>query len=54
MFTRLTGKHFVLSAAKKGRNENIKIITLPLVLYGCETWSLLLTKEHGLKRIFEI
>jgi len=28
------------------------IIILPLVLYGCETWSLTLTEEHRL-RVFE-
>jgi hypothetical protein len=38
-------------------DENIKIIiygtiTLPIVLYGCETWSLTLREEHRL-RIFE-
>jgi len=26
---------------------------LPVVLYGCETWSLILREEHGL-RVFEI
>jgi hypothetical protein len=26
--------------------------TLPVVLYGCETWSLTLRKEHGLS-VFE-
>jgi hypothetical protein len=29
-----------------------KTIILPLVLYGCETWSLTLRKEHRL-RVFE-
>jgi hypothetical protein len=29
-----------------------KIIILPLVLYGCETWSLILREEHRL-RVFE-
>jgi hypothetical protein len=29
-----------------------KIIILPVVLYGCETWSLTLREEHGL-RVFE-
>jgi hypothetical protein len=29
-----------------------KIIILPVVLYGCETWSLTLRKEHRL-RVFE-
>jgi hypothetical protein len=26
-----------------------KIITLPVVLYGCETWSLTLKQEHSLR-----
>jgi hypothetical protein len=30
----------------------IKIIILPVVLYGCETWSLMLREEHRL-RVFE-
>jgi hypothetical protein len=29
-----------------------KTITLPVVLYGCETWSLTLGEEHRL-RVFE-
>jgi hypothetical protein len=29
-----------------------KIIILPLILYGCETWSLTLREEHRL-RVFE-
>jgi hypothetical protein len=29
-----------------------KIIILPVVLYGCETWSLTLRGKHGLK-VFE-
>jgi len=46
-------------------SKNIKIkiyrsISLPLVLYGCETWSLTLREEHrwrvfenrGLRRVF--
>jgi hypothetical protein len=38
-------------------NANIKIriyktIILPVVLYGCETWSLTLREEHRL-RVFE-
>jgi hypothetical protein len=38
-------------------SENIKIriyktIILPVVLYGCETWSLTLKEEHRL-RVFE-
>jgi hypothetical protein len=39
-----------------------KTIILPVVLYGCETWSLILREEHRLKvfenrvlrRIFEL
>jgi hypothetical protein len=37
------------------RNVKVKIyktIILPVVLYGCETWSLTLRKEHRL-RVFE-
>jgi hypothetical protein len=37
------------------RNLKIKIyktVILPFVLYGCETWSLTLREEHGL-RVFE-
>jgi hypothetical protein len=37
------------------RNVKVKIyktIILPVVLYGCETWSLVLREEHRL-RVFE-
>jgi hypothetical protein len=37
------------------KNEKIRIyktITLPAVLYGCETWSLTLREEHR-PRVFE-
>jgi hypothetical protein len=37
------------------KNLKIKInktVILPVVLYGCETWSLTLREEHGL-RVFE-
>jgi hypothetical protein len=37
------------------KNLNIKIyktVILPVVLYGCETWSLTLREEHRL-RVFE-
>jgi hypothetical protein len=37
------------------RNVKVKIhktIILPVVLYGCETWSLTLREEHGLQ-VFE-
>jgi hypothetical protein len=41
---------------KKKRQENIlrvyKTIILPVVVYRCETWSLILSEEHRL-RVFE-
>jgi hypothetical protein len=45
----------LLSSRLLPRNVKIKIyktIILPLVLYGCETWSLTLREEHRL-RVFE-
>jgi hypothetical protein len=44
-----------LSSCLLSRNAKVKIykpIILPLVLYGCETWSLTLREEHRL-RVFE-
>jgi hypothetical protein len=44
-----------LSSRLLSRNVKIKIcrpIILPLLLYGCETWSLTLSEEHRL-RVFE-
>ena len=38
--------------SKKLKVETYKIIILPVVLYGCETWSLTLREEHRL-RVFE-
>jgi len=41
-----------LSSSLLSKNLNIKIyrtIILPLVLYGCETWSLTLREEHRLR-----
>jgi hypothetical protein len=32
--------------------KSYKTIILPIVLYGCETWSLILKKEHKL-RVFQ-
>ena len=44
---------FFFSTAIEGfENLNIKSIILPVVLYGCETWSLTLREESRL-RIFE-
>jgi hypothetical protein len=40
------------SAAKKLKIRICKTIILPVVLYGCETWSLNLREDHGL-RVFE-
>jgi hypothetical protein len=42
----------LLSSRLLTRNVKIKIykiIILPVVLYGCETWSLTLREEHRLK-----
>ena len=38
--------------SKKLKVKTYKIIILPAVLYGCETWSLTLKEEHRL-RVFE-
>ena len=38
--------------SKKLKVNTYKTIILPVVLYGCETWSLTLREEHGL-RLFE-
>jgi hypothetical protein len=44
---------FVLSLAiKKVKVRMYKTIILPVVLYGCETWSLTVREEHKL-RVFE-
>jgi hypothetical protein len=45
----------LLSSSLLSKNRKIKIyrtIILPVVLYGCETWSLTLREEHRL-RVFE-
>jgi hypothetical protein len=45
----------LLSSRLPSRNVKIKIyktIILPFVLYGCETWSLILREEHR-QRVFE-
>jgi hypothetical protein len=38
--------------AKNLKNKIFRTIILPVVLNGCETWSLTLREEHGL-RVFE-
>jgi hypothetical protein len=40
------------SAANNVKIRIYKTIILPVVLYGCETWSLTLREEHRL-RVFE-
>jgi hypothetical protein len=45
----------LLSSRLLSRNVKVKIyktIILPVILYGCETWSLMLREEHRL-RVFE-
>jgi sorting nexin-29 len=47
--------HLVQSSVLLSRNVKVKIcrlIILPVVLYGCETWSVILRGEHRLK-VFE-
>jgi hypothetical protein len=47
--------HNLLSSCLISKNLKIKIyktVILPVVLYGCETWSLILGEEHRL-RVFE-
>jgi hypothetical protein len=44
-----------MSSRLLSRNVEVKIfktIILPVVLYGCETWSLILREKHRL-RVFE-
>jgi hypothetical protein len=54
---KLNGNHQLVTFADDV-SKDIKIriykiiILLPMVLYGCETWSLILRTEHGL-RVFE-
>jgi hypothetical protein len=49
----LGSKSLVFSFAVKNAKIIIyKTIILPVVLYGCETWSLVLWKDHKLK-VFE-
>jgi hypothetical protein len=45
----------LLSSCLLSRNVKVRIyktIILPVVLYGCETWSLMLREEHRL-RVFD-
>ena len=49
-------KLYLLSSRLLSKNLKIKIYTtliLPVVLYGCETWSLLTLREERRLRVFE-
>jgi hypothetical protein len=43
---------FKVLLSKNLKIKIYRIITLPVVLYGCEAWSLTLREEHRL-RVFE-
>jgi hypothetical protein len=45
-------KSFIFPFHKKLKTEINKTVILPVVFYGCETWSLTLTEEIRL-RVFE-
>jgi hypothetical protein len=53
MFAIIQSKIFCLPVSYKNLKIKIyKTVILPVVLYGCETWSLTLREEHRL-RVFE-
>jgi hypothetical protein len=53
MLTIIQSKIFCLRVSyKKLKIKIYKTVILPVVLYGCETWSLTLREEHRL-RVFE-
>jgi hypothetical protein len=43
-----------LAVTKKIKVRIYKSIILPVILYGCETWSLTLMEEHGYYTSYEI
>jgi hypothetical protein len=45
-------EYFVLRFAIQKLKKIYRIIILPVVVYGCETWSLIL-REEGRLRVFE-
>jgi hypothetical protein len=49
MFADIRFRIFCLLFSKTSNIKIYKTIILPVVLYGCETWSLKLRKEHRLK-----
>jgi hypothetical protein len=48
-----TGPYTWTDALQQPKQRKIDVrykkITLPVVLYGCDTWSLILMQEHGLR-----
>jgi hypothetical protein len=53
MLAIIQSKIFCLpSHIKKPKDRIYKTVILPVILYGCETWSLTLREEHRL-RVFE-
>jgi hypothetical protein len=53
MLAIIQSKIFCLPVSYKKRIKMYKTVILPVVPYGCETWSVTLREEHRL-RIFEI
>ena len=51
----LFGAEFLSSSllSKTLKMKTYRTIILPVVLYGCETWSLTLREEHRLRVFFE-
>jgi hypothetical protein len=56
MIVLFNAKSFLPVSYKKLKIKINKILILPVVLYGCESWSLSLVEEHRLmvfeKRVF--
>jgi hypothetical protein len=48
MLVIIQSRTFFSSAVKNLKMRIYKTIILPVVLYGCETWSLTLREEHRL------
>jgi hypothetical protein len=51
-FLPFSSESFIIPSAVQKCKRVYKTIILPVVLYGCETWSLTLREEHRL-RVFE-
>jgi hypothetical protein len=52
LFEKLIVTQIPISYQKKLKIKIYRTVTLPVVMYGCETWSLTLREEHRL-RVFE-